>query len=416
MCTWYDRLTRSREFYTLDNEFQSNDVAFITLHDPADTKTAAGRFMESMIVAAKTYERDQTSEKVRIKMRMRLEKGMHQGGLVPFGFTVHPETKVLSPNPEQIKVIKQLFRKYVDARSDFAVRDWLQAHQIPSPNGAPVWRVSTIRDLLCNRRYIGEIEINRDNKGVDGLPDIDVYHVVKAPHPPLVPVELFEMAQAVRKEKALTSPNRVGRPRSYSQTQCGRVYPLQGVMICGHCGHTMTPWYVHHKPGKGRKSASYVHYYVCSRQQKQWKQCDHKNLVLARRPETWILERIEALVNSENIVEGVIEQARKKAESELVPEREKLALVRQALLENEAQVDQMLATVASGRAEGALLEMLNCRAAELQVARERLLTEQRALQMVLQPLQEKVDPAVFRVSLANFVEVAQRADPAELLR
>jgi hypothetical protein len=55
--------------------------------------------MESMIVAAKTYERDQTSEKVRIKMRLRQEKGLHQGGLVPFGFTMDSTTKMLHPRP-----------------------------------------------------------------------------------------------------------------------------------------------------------------------------------------------------------------------------------------------------------------------------------------------------------------------------
>lgn len=97
ICTWYDRLTRSREFYVLDNEFKAGGVEFVTLHDPADTRTAAGRFMESMIVAAKTYERDQTAEKVRTKMRMRLEKGLHKGGAAPFGFMVEPQTKMLLP-------------------------------------------------------------------------------------------------------------------------------------------------------------------------------------------------------------------------------------------------------------------------------------------------------------------------------
>jgi DNA invertase Pin-like site-specific DNA recombinase len=170
MCTWYDRLTRSREFYTLDTEFQAHNVEFVTLHDPADTRTAAGRFMESMIVAAKTYERDQTSEKVRIKMRLRQEKGLHQGGLVPFGFTMDQTTKMLHPDPDQAKTIEQIFRTYVDTRSDFAVRDWLQAHGILSPRGQAVWRVSTLRDLLSNRRYIGEIELNRKNKNVRTCP------------------------------------------------------------------------------------------------------------------------------------------------------------------------------------------------------------------------------------------------------
>jgi hypothetical protein len=57
-----------------------------------------------------------------------------------------------------------------------------------------VWQVSTIGDLLTNRRYIAQIEINRKNKGVEELRESDTYRVVPAPHEPLIPVELFERA------------------------------------------------------------------------------------------------------------------------------------------------------------------------------------------------------------------------------
>lgn len=78
ICTWYDRFTRSRDFYLVDREFKTHNVDFVTLHDRA---TASGRFMEMMLVAAKTYERQQTGEKVRSKLRLRREKGMWNGGL-----------------------------------------------------------------------------------------------------------------------------------------------------------------------------------------------------------------------------------------------------------------------------------------------------------------------------------------------
>jgi len=414
MCTWYDRLTRSRDFYTLDTEFQTHSVEFVTLHDPADTRTAAGRFMESMIVAAKTYERDQTSEKVSIKMRLRQEKGLHQGGLVPFGFTCDSETKMLHPDPEQAGRVEQIFRTYVDTRSDFAVRDWLQAHSILSPRGEAVWRVSTLRDLLSNRRYIGEIEINRKNQGLEEVPEGQAYRIVAAPHGPLIPKELWEMAQSARKEKALESPNRVGRPRSFSQTQCGRVYPLQGVLACGCCSHSMAPWYVHHKPGKHRRKESFVNYYICAQTLKGWKNTDHKNLILAHRAESWILDRISDLVTSPEIVEGALEYAQRKCHSELEPERDRLALNRAALERNQAEVDQMLASITSGRASGALLEMLNERAYELKMEREGLKAEQRRLTQALQPLESRLDAGAFNEMFSQFSEVAQGADPEKL--
>ncbi|MBV9467660.1 MAG: recombinase family protein, partial [Abitibacteriaceae bacterium] len=295
VCTWYDRFTRSRDFYTLDREMKNHKVEFVTLHDRADRATASGRFMETMLVAAKTYEREQTGEKVRSKMRMRAEKGMWNGGLVPFGFYLDTQTHVMYPDPDKADLVTQMFQTYVDTRSDCAVRDWLRAHRIPPLNGKSAWSPSTIRNMLRNRRYVAEIEINKRNQGIQELPEAEAYRIVKAPHDSVISRDLFDLAQAVRQEKALSSPNRVGKPHSYTKNQCGRVYPLQQILICGICGHSMTPYYVHHKAGGRRKRPSYIFSYLCAQQAKGWKRCDHRNYVLARWPESWILEQIAAL-------------------------------------------------------------------------------------------------------------------------
>ena len=306
VCTWYDRLTRSRDFYVLDTEFKAHNIQFVTLHDPADTRTASGRFMESMIVAAKTYDREQTSEKVRTKMRMRAAKGLHSGGIVPFGFVMNPETKLLSPDPQMASVLEQMFQVYVDERSDFAVRDWLQAHQIPNARGKMAWQVSTIRDMLCNRRYIGELEANKRNKGLDEVPENEAYHIIKAPHDAAVPLPLFQLAQSVRAEKLGQSPNRVGRPRHHSYTQCGRVNILQGTLLCGACGHAMTPHYTS-KTAKVSESdllgRQYFHYYACAAQIKGTMEEQHKNRIKADVIESWMLDTVEELLQNERIID-----------------------------------------------------------------------------------------------------------------
>jgi DNA invertase Pin-like site-specific DNA recombinase len=125
--------------------------------------------METLLVAAKTFENEQIGEKVRTKMRLRVEKGLWNGGLVPFGFVREPDTQMLLPDPEKKSIVQQVFKVYVESASDCVVRDWLKAHQIPAPGGKPVWAKGTIRDLLCNRRYIAEIEVNKQNKGFEDL-------------------------------------------------------------------------------------------------------------------------------------------------------------------------------------------------------------------------------------------------------
>ncbi len=416
LCTWYDRLTRSREFYILDKEFRTHNVEFITLHDPADRNTASGRFMEMMLVGAKAYEREQTGEKVSIKMRMRAEKGMWNGGQVPFGF-VRGADHVLSPDPEKLDLLTQIFQVYAENASDFAVRDWLKAHQILAPGGAQVWAVGTIRDLLMNRRYIGEIEINKRNKDVEGLHGDISYRIVKAPHEPLIAVGLFELAQSVRKEKAFASPNRIGRPRSYSQNQCDRVYPLQGRFFCSECGHSMTPYYVFHKPNlkEKRVNPSYVHYYICAQHQKHGRKgAGHSNRVLARISESWIKEQLKSLVKVEGLIERAVELARTKCSADLEPQQQALELNRHAIRENQIKVDRLIESITSGEVAGSLLAMLNSKATELQREQEQLKIEQRGLEQALIPLHNGFDAQELRDTLSQFDTLLGAAEPQEM--
>lgn len=293
VCTWYDRLTRSRDFTVLDSEFKKHSVQFVTLHDPTDTKTAAGRFMESILIAAKTYEREQTSEKVRSKMRMRAEKGMWNGGPIPCGPKQVDGARTIAPDPAKAPILREMFRIYTETQTDYKVRDWLHAYGVETKAGESRWTVSPVRHILTNRRTMAQIEINRENQSIEGLPESETYRLAPAPYEPIVDVDAFELAQAIRKQKGAESPNRVGKPRSFTQTRCNRVYPLQGFTVCGYCGHAMTPWGIKHKAaqdksGKKRRKDSFILYYVCSHQRKGWSASDHKNCIPARRAEEWV--------------------------------------------------------------------------------------------------------------------------------
>jgi len=307
----------------------------------------------------------------------------------------------------------------VRTASDFAVRDWLKDHQVPAPTGATVWPVGTIRDLLLNRRYIADIEINKKNKGIEDLHEAAAYRVVKAPHEPLVPLALFELAEAVRREKGNDSPNRVGRPRSYSHNQCERVYPLQSRMFCARCGHSMTPYYVMHKPNEKekRRSTCYIHYYICAQQQMHGrKHAGHSNRVSAKASETWLREQLRSLMEAEGVVERAVEMARAKCADDLGPQQEALGLCHQAKKENQIKIDRLLESVSSGEVSGPLLAMLNGRASELQREQERLKIEERELEHALRPVRSHFDTDVLRNTLRDFDTLCEAATPEEMQR
>ena len=418
ICTWYDRLTRSRDFYLLDKEFKTNNIELITLHDPTDRHTASGRFLETMLVAAKTYEREQTGEKVRTKLRMRAEKGMWNGGYLPFGFHSDPTTQQMMPDPHQAPIVQQMFQVYVDTQSDHAVRDWLKAHNIPAPGGKADWTPATIRDLLMNRRYIAEIQINKDNKEIEGLPDFEAYRVVPAPHEPIVSRELFETAQGVRANRARQSPNRGGKGKghNYSLNQCQRVYLLQSNMACGICGAAMSPHYVFHKPNEKekRRTASYIYHYTCAEKMKYRQAVNHSNRVLARVAESWVLDAIQDLMTSDDIVEPALLAGLSKGMAYLQPIKNSLAECQRALNENEGRINELVETATNAR--GALSDLLNEKAHNLKLERERLKMEQRRLNDQLAPLDYKFDWEEVRRALSDFGRIREFAEPVELQR
>ena len=428
VCTWYDRLTRSREFYILDTEFRKHHVDFVTLHDPTDRNTASGRFMEMMLVGAKAYDREQTGEKVRIKMRQRTEKGLWNGGVVPFGFILDKENKMLVVDPDRKSTVQRIFSVYVETRSDFAVRDWLKIHQIASPTGKTVWSVGTIRDLLTNYRYMGKIEVNKHNKGREELPEFEEYYIVKAAHEAIIEMALFERAQIIRREKAQRYPNNPGEItkrtrasqlkspviKSITWNKCGRVYPLQGLLLCAHCGSPMSPHYVYHKAGGARRTESYIHHYVCSQYRKYGKDCDHANRVLAKNAEAWMVDRIKNLVESEDTVALALQSACLNSAKDLAPIQEELNRTRAALQKVQGEIDSVVTTITSGEVSKAMVGFLNERANQLQNQREKLHIEQRHLAKELSPAEDHFDAEAFRKVLADFDVLAEEARPEEL--
>ena len=413
MCTWIDRLARGRLYTKLEEEIEEYGANLIAVYSPHNRHTANGRFSQWIDIGMAGYFREQTGEKVSIKAGQRAEKGMLNGGRTPFGFSCS-EDKILKPLEDKKIIVQQIYDCYVKTGSDYAVRDWLKAHQIPSPGGAEAWGVSSIRHLLTNRRYIAEIEINRDNKGEDDMPDFMTYRVAPAPHEPMVDRETFDLAQRIRAQKAIASPNRRGKPHSFSKNRCNRIALLQERMFCAVCGSSMSPTYTYKKAGE-EKAERFYPYYICARQQMKSKSCGHKNRVRPDECEGWLLQLVSNLLTDE-MLERAIALAQSKADSTVEPHKQRLSLNRLALDDNQAQAQKLIATTQNGEVGPSLMAYLNDEAERLRREREGLLLEQRQLRDLLAPSEIPVDPQQIRELLGNFDRLVAFAEPEELQR
>jgi site-specific DNA recombinase len=166
MTTWYDRLVRGRHFFQLDDELREAGVQFIAHHERIDTSTAVGTFQEHIAVGVATFQSDQTREKVRAKMRQRAEKGLWNGGWVPYGYTYDKNTKRLLVDRAEARVVRRIFASFVRTGGYTEIREQLEAEGIRTRRGSTRWSLSTLNTLLANPVCMGKFRIG----GSSGTP------------------------------------------------------------------------------------------------------------------------------------------------------------------------------------------------------------------------------------------------------
>jgi hypothetical protein len=181
----------------------------------------------------------------------------------------------------------------------------------------------------------------------------------------------------------------------------------------------MTPYFVQHKPNikEKRRSASLIHYYVCSNAHKNRRQVTgHMNRVLARKAEEQILKAIWKLGLMDTVLEAALEGAMQRLEDELSPEEESLKVTEQALHSVDQEITNFLETIGQGRANDTLITLINGRIAALTHQRAQLQDERRRYLEALKVLKEPPDPARLQALLMKFSELVEEADSLELQR
>jgi len=134
---------------------------------------------------------------------------------------------------------------YATARhSDHRIAQILNAAGYITKQGKP-FTTDMVREMLQNRTYIGYVRYQPYRKSTDGTRDPSTpMEWFKGQHEPLVPIELFEHCQEVRRQRRYY-------PRVSSE---GSVYPLSGLLYCKQCGKRL----------RAQKSPSGKRYYHCS--------------------------------------------------------------------------------------------------------------------------------------------------------
>ena len=280
-----DRLGRSvRGLAQILEQLDHADVLFRSATEPFDTASSAGRMMVQMLGVFAEFERATIVERVIAGMERKAARGEWIGGTIPFGYRHDPDRRYLEPEPAEASIIEEIFHRYGERlEGATTLANWLHERGYRTRTGKP-FSTHTVLSILRNRSYLGEIPFRGQHH--------------KAPHPPLVDLQLFERAQQILAER--------GEDASLRRSN-GSDYLLTGLIVCARCGKRYVGAAAHGNGGR-------YPYYVChSRQRYGTKGCDNDRLP-AEELETAIMRQLLATLEQEPIVRQAISDAFAKLE------------------------------------------------------------------------------------------------------
>jgi DNA invertase Pin-like site-specific DNA recombinase len=205
-------------------------------------------------------------------------EGRPNGGSVPYGYRVEyrdvsvrgrkkrrPERLVLGPPPE-VEIVRYLFHTY--ANTDATLRGLaleLNRRGVPSPKGAPYWGQGTIKKLLNNRVYLGELDWGKRRSG-KFFAVVDCQITARKGPRREEKTDPAQWVKGARRHDAIIDPDtfervqaKLAANRNRKRPVPGNPFVLSGLLVCGHCQRGMIGRTV--KPRKGRPRTYRV--YIC---------------------------------------------------------------------------------------------------------------------------------------------------------
>jgi len=236
------------------------------------------------------FEREMTAERTRDKMKARAEKGMWNGGIVPYGYKNVDKKLVI--NEKEAECVRDIFKTFIETQSLAETRR--RINQKYRTRAGKKFSKGSIDNILRNPIYYGKISYKGNL--YDGI------------HKPIISEVIFLKAQSIRKV------------RVKQDTKINHTYLLSGLLRCAECGSIMTPTYTKNWQRDG-KSPRFTYYYRCTKTYKHdWDSCSIKS-VNADKIEDFIISRLKEVSQDERSIKTLVKKINQEEEKRLFPLR-----------------------------------------------------------------------------------------------
>ena len=216
--------------------------------EAVDTRTMNSELILAFHSAFSQSESESISGNVRWGLRKAYENGTIQIGPNLYGFRKGQEGAV-EIDEEKAKVIRQIARWFLDGDSLHAIADKLAQRHIPSPKGKDTWSTPTIRSILSNEKYKGDVLLQKtykpslfSDRAVKNDGALKKYYIEDV-LPRILEPDTFDRIQEELAKRGAKRPT-----SEKAKTPFGRYsgkYALSTLVVCGQCGalYRRVTWY-----------------------------------------------------------------------------------------------------------------------------------------------------------------------------
>ena len=203
-----------------------------------NTLDAKGEVLLTILSSLAQDESRSISENSTWRIRRKFEQGKVTVNYTKFLGYDKGEDGTLVINQKQAKIVRRIFKDYLDGKGTNRITRELEKEGVPNWNNKVKWYESSIRKMLSNEKYKGDALLQKTytvdfltKKRVENNGEIPQYYVEES-HPAIIDKETWEAVQLeMERRKAFAKKYGIVK-LDYATVD----NPFAGRVICGHCG------------------------------------------------------------------------------------------------------------------------------------------------------------------------------------
>ncbi|MDY6316627.1 MAG: recombinase family protein [Oribacterium sp.] len=225
-------------------QLKEKNIAVYFEDEKINTLSMDGELLLVVLSSVAQQEVENISANTKKGIAMKMSRGEMVGFARALGYNYDPETKTISINEEEAKIVRFIFDEYVKGNGARVIAHKLEAMGALTAYGCKHWQETTIIGIIRNEKYMGDLVQGKtftvdpiSHRRLDNQGEVNKY-VVKDHHEAIVSEEVWNKAQAILEKRSPSHSNPLADPEH--RTKFSRKYTFSCMMQCGFCESTLT--------------------------------------------------------------------------------------------------------------------------------------------------------------------------------